>query len=145
MTKTDWQVGDHVSGRTRQATLDRIIWYEDGLTSAVLGRGGPPRKNSHTDLEHAKKQGLSGLLADGMLATNWISEILVAEFGMPYLENGALRTKYIKPTYVGMWVTPHFKVTAIEDSDAGKVITMEVWTDNTEGTLLTVGEARITI
>ncbi len=40
MATREWTVGDTISATTRQVTRERVIWYEDGLTSAVLDHGG---------------------------------------------------------------------------------------------------------
>lgn len=144
-TEITWNVGVEYAGRSRYVSLDRILWYEDGILSSTLGKGGPPRKNHHTDEAYAKEQGLPAAIADGMLSTNWISELLLDLFGEAYVSNGYLRTKFIKPTFLGVRIVPHLKVTAVEDTENGRVISMEVWTDDPDGILLTVGEAKITV
>lgn len=144
METRDWTVGSTIVGTTRQMTRDRVIWYEDGLTSAVLGHGGTVRVNAHTDLDFAKANGLDGLLGDGMLSTNWLSSLLFATFGDSYLASGYLRTKFIKPTYVGTWVTPGLELTAIDRGEDGvDTLTFDAWTKDSEGVLLTVGEAKV--
>jgi acyl dehydratase len=146
METRTWAVGDTIAGTTRQMTRDRVIWYEDGLTSAVLNHGGAVRVNAHTDLDYAKANGLDGLLGDGMLSTNWLSSLLFSTFGESYLTSGYLRTKFIKPTYVGMWVTPGLELTAIDRGEDGvDTLTFDVWTKDSEGALLTVGEAKVRV
>ncbi len=146
MATRNWTVGDTILGTTRQVTRERVIWYEDGLTSAGLNHGGAVRVNAHTDLEYARANGLDGLLGDGMLATNWLSSLLFSTFGESYLGSGYLRTKFIKPTYVGTWVTPSLQVSAIAHGEDGvDTLTLEAWTKDSEGVLLTVGEAKVRV
>ena len=144
-TTKAWTVGTEITGPTRWMSYDRIVWYEDGLFSSATGHSGPKRLNIHTDDDFAKKNGLPGAVADGMLSTNWIQNLLLTEFGTPFVYNGYLRTKYIKPTYLDVWITTHGRVTSVEETSDGVVVSLEVWTDDPEGTLLTVGEARVTV
>ncbi len=140
-----WTVGTEITGPTRWMSYDRIVWYEDGLFSSAMGHSGPKRLNIHTDDDFAKKNGLPAAIADGMLSTNWIQNLLLTEFGAPFVSTGFLRTKYIKPTLLEVWITTHAKVTAVDVTTEGTVVSLEVWTDDPEGTLLTVGEARVTV
>ena len=59
------------------------------------------RLTSNSDEEYARAQELPAVIADGMISTNWISGMLVEQFGMDYLERGELRTRFRRPVLLG--------------------------------------------
>jgi hypothetical protein len=137
------EVGTVLVGPSRILTHERILWYGDGLMTSASGERRLAMPNIHTDEEYAKSQGLQGAIADGMHSTNWISAMLTATFGRAYLENGRLRTKYIRPTFVGRTLRVFGQITAREDRDASTYVELEVWTEDDDGTRLTVGAASV--
>ncbi|HMH57619.1 MAG TPA: MaoC family dehydratase [Galbitalea sp.] len=144
--KIDLAVGDTITGPTRPLTTTRVGWYSVGLLSAAAGRLMPIQFNIHTDDEYARSQGLPAAIADGMHSTNWLSTMLSEHFGEHYLVRGALRTKFIKPTYVNVPITTKGVVTAKTDSaDGGTVYQLDVWCEDDKGEKLTVGDASATV
>ncbi len=67
----------------------------------------------HDDDDYARKQGLPGIIADGMISTNWIMGLLMDTFGEEFVYKGKLRTKYIAPIYEDQVVISCARVTAI--------------------------------
>ena len=116
---TNLILGSELAGPVRTMTLQRIQSYEVGMRSAVAGVYTPTRPNHHSDDEFAKSQGLKASIADGMITTNWISGMLLQQFGMDYLQRGELRTKYIKPIYLGTVVSTRGRVRSAELLDSG--------------------------
>ena len=82
-------VGSEIEGPVRVVTPERIEWYDSAMLSAAKGELARVAVNIHTDEEYAKTQGLTGIIADGMISTNWISSMLLQRFGMAYLENAS--------------------------------------------------------
>ena len=82
-------------------TRERMRWYVDiqDTVQADDGRIHPQPPTIHDDDDYAKKQGLPGIIADGMVSTNWILSLLVDVFGPDAASKGRLRTKYIAPIY----------------------------------------------
>ena len=82
-------------------TRERMRWYVDIQETVQQDTGRivtqPP--TIHDDDAYAKKQGLPGIIADGMVSTNWILGLLVDVFGPEAASKGRLRTKYIAPIY----------------------------------------------
>lgn len=139
-------VGSEIEGPVRVVTPERIEWYDSAMLSAASGELARVASNIHTDEAYAKTQGLAGIIADGMISTNWISSMLLQCFGMAYLENGELRTKYIKPIFLGTKVFVRGRVLSRERNAAGVVsYRLEVWCEDGEGTKLTVGDARVEV
>jgi 3-hydroxybutyryl-CoA dehydratase len=140
------EVGDLLIGWERTLTSERVLWYGDGLMSSAANERVRARSNIHTDAEFARSQGLPGAIVDGMHSTNWISSMLVREFGRDYLERGELRTKYIKPIYVGTFVSVRGRITSREATEAGGVrYELDVWVEDPKGQQLTVGDAAIEV
>jgi len=100
--KPSFNVGDELIGPVRPVTPQRIEWYDSAMLSAATNELRQVGSNIHTDEEFARSEGFLAANADGMIMTNWCSEMLIRAFGLHYLEGGELRTKYIKPVYLGV-------------------------------------------
>ncbi len=143
---TSLPVGSELAGPVRTMTLERIQSYEVGMRSSVTGVLTPTRPNHHSNDEFAKSQGLKASIADGMISTNWISSMLLQQFGMNYLECGELRTKYIKPIYLGTVILTRGRVRSAELLDGGAIrYSLEVWCEDEKGTKLTEGDAKVEV
>ncbi len=141
----DLAVGAEIAGPRRVLTTERIRWYDDAMLSAAKGEFTRAGSNIHTDEAYARSQGLPAVIADGMISTNWLSSMLVAHFGMDYVERGELRTKFIRPIFLGTVVASRGRVRAVERSAAGVVYALEVWCEDEHGVPLTVGDARVEV
>jgi acyl dehydratase len=127
-------------------TAERIRWYDDAMLSAAKGEDTRAGANIHTSDDYARSQGLPAVIADGMISTNWMSEMLVAHFGMDYLERGELRTKFIKPIYLGAVVSVRGRVRSVERADgAGVAYVLDVWCEDQQRVKLTDGDARVVV
>lgn len=143
---TQWKVGDTISGPVRGITMERIEWYDSAMLSAATDELRQVGSNIHTDEEFAKSEGFPGVNADGMIMTNWCSEMLVHRFGMDYLERGELRTKFIKPVYLKVLLHVKAKVTAVTAQGNGNsLIRLDVWCEDEKGAKLVDGDASIEI
>jgi acyl dehydratase len=128
----------------RLMTRERMRWYVDIQETVQQDTGRivtqPP--TIHDDDAYAKKQGLPGIIADGMISTNWIFGLLVDVFGPEAGHQGRLRTKYIAPIYEDDVVVTCGKIiSAIEIERGETVYQVEVWCEGEGGKKLTVGEA----
>jgi acyl dehydratase len=142
----DLQVGDMLPAKEIVVTPERVQWYGDGMHSAATGELRRAGQNIHTDVEYAKGQGLTTAIADGMMSTAWISSILLKAFGRDYLERGELRTKYIKPTDVGIALRILGRIREREAQADGSVrFVLDVWTENLAGVKLTEGDAVVEV
>jgi len=140
------EVGSMLPIRELVVTPERVQWYGDGMHSAATGELRRAGQNIHTDAAYAQGQGLKTAIADGMMSTAWISSMLLATFGRHYLERGELRTKYIKPTDVGITLKILGRVRAREEQADGVVrFVLDVWTEDKAGVKLTDGDAVIDV
>lgn len=133
--------GDRFDGPALMMTRERMRWYCDALETAASQSGEfiVAEPTIHTDDEYARANGLPGIVADGMLSTNYVSSLLYRAFGVAYLAGGELVTKFIRPVYEDEVLQAHAVVTGAQD---GRV-ELEVWVETGEGHKVTVGTASV--
>ena len=144
MTPADLKVGAELRSAAREMTRERMRWYVDiqETVQADTGRIVTQAPTIHDDEAYAKKQGLPGIIADGMISTNWILGLLVDVFGPEAAGRGRLRTKYIAPIYEDQVVVACARVRASHrTADCTTVYDVEVWCEDDTGKKLTVGDA----
>jgi 3-hydroxybutyryl-CoA dehydratase len=138
------EVGTQFRLPPRLMTRERMRWYVDIQETVQQDTGRivtqPP--TIHDDDAYAKKQGLPGIISDGMVSTNWILGLLVDVFGPAAASKGRLRTKYIAPIYEDGVVIACAKVTSVLANEHGETVYgVEVWCEDDAGKKLTVGDA----
>ncbi len=139
-------VGTEIMGPVRVMTAERIQWYDSAMLSAAKGELARVTVNIHTDDDYAKSEGLPAVIGDGMMSTNWCSEMLIERFGLDYVEHGELRTKFIKPIFLGVTVFVRGRVTSAVPQENGAVVyALEVWCEDEKGVKLTVGDAKVEV
>lgn len=141
-----FKVGDELRGPVRRITFERIEWYDSAMLSAATNELRRVGSNIHTDEEYAKGQGFAAANADGMIMTNWCSEMLLRAFDIDYLERGELRTKYIKPTNVGIELHVRGRIKeATKQQNGNTLYTVDVWCEDEQGTKLVDGDAKVEV
>jgi len=141
-----WQVGTQLRAPPRQMTRERMRWYIDTHATVEADDGrihqGPP--TIHDDDAYARSQGLPGIIADGMVSTNWIMGLLLDTFGQDFARKARLRTKYVKPIYENQSVVSCATVKQVERTPEGtNVYHLDVWCESDAKEVLTVGEATV--
>lgn len=140
------KVGTEIKGPVRLMTPERIEWYDSAMLSAAKGELTRVTVNIHTDEDYARSEGLPAIIADGMISTNWCSEMMIEHFGLDYIERGELRTRFIKPTFLGVTVSVRGRVSAAEPQPGGAVVyKLDVWCEDETGLKLTVGDAKVEV
>lgn len=137
-------VGDQLPILRRTMTRERMRWYCDALETALVASGEftTASPTIHTDDEYARSQGLSGIVADGMISTNYLNSLLTDCFGADYLERSELRTRFIRPVYEDEVVEAHAEVTGSEADETDVTYELRLWC-TADGVTCTVGEARV--
>ena len=141
-----YQAGTEVRLAPRPMTRERMRWYVDIQETVQVDDGRihaqPP--TIHDDDAYAQKQGLSGIISDGMVTTNWIHGLLIDMFGPAAAGTGRLSTKYIRPIYEDQVVITAAKVVNVLDNEHNETVyELEVWCEDDQGQKLTVGDARV--
>lgn len=130
----------------RPMTRERMRWYVDAQPTIAADDGRihtqPP--TIHDDDAYARSQGLSGIIADGMVSTNWILGLLIDVYGEGVAGRCKLRTKYVAPIHEDQIVITRAVVKKVESTaDGASACTLEVWCEDDAGARLTHGEATV--
>lgn len=149
MNMTDiahYQVGTEFRLAPRPMTRERMRWYVDIQETVQVDDGRihtqPP--TIHDDEDYARKQGLPGIISDGMITTNWIHGLLIDMFGPAAAAKGRLRTKYIAPIYEDQVVITCVRIVSALDTDGKETAySLDVWCEDDHGKKLTVGDALV--
>jgi len=98
-------------------------------------------KSIHTDADWARKKGFRAPLAQAMMSTAYVSEMMTRFLGTGFVKGGALSMVFIKPVYAGDRLTVHGVVKEKRaEGDATRVV-VEVWCQNQHGEKTAVGTA----
>ena len=127
-------------------TRERMRWYVDAQPTIAAddGRIHTQEPTIHDDDDFARSQGLPGIIADGMISTNWILNLLIDLFGREIAARCKLRTKYVAPIYEDQIVVTCARVKHISQEGDGQTgISLDVWCEDDKKTMLTVGEALV--
>jgi len=144
--KPAYRAGDELVGPVRVITPQRIEWYDSAMLSAATDELRQVGSNIHTDVEFARSEGFQTANADGMIMTNWCSEMLLRAFGIDYLQQGELRTKYIKPVNLGVELHVRGRVTDVATQPDGTTsYTLDVWCEDAQRTKLVDGSAKVDV
>jgi acyl dehydratase len=98
-------------------------------------------KSIHTDPEWAKAKGFAAPLAQGMMSTAYVSEMMVSLLGEGFVKGGKMSVKFIKPVLAGDTLTMHGCVKSKEPEGARTRVVVELWCENQKGVKTMVGEA----
>jgi acyl dehydratase len=147
MTQPEIRPGTEFRGEPRPMTRERMRWYVDAQPTIAAddGRIHTQDPTIHDDDEYARSQGLPGIIADGMVSTNWLMGLLIDIFGRDVARRSRLRTKYIAPIHENQVVVTCARVTSVtEDGHGSASIMLDVWCEDDTRKKLTVGDAVIT-
>jgi acyl dehydratase len=108
---------------------------------AVFSLVGKHLKNIHTDLEVARKAGLSNTIAQGMMETIYLTELLASFFGASWFTTGWEKMKFIAPVMSGETVTARGVVTGETRGAEGARLELEIWCENLAGKMTCAGWA----
>ncbi len=146
MTTFQPTVGTEFRLPPRPMTRERMRWYVDAQPTVAAddGRIHTQEPTIHDDDAYARSQGLPGIIADGMVSTNWILGLLIDLFGRGVAERCRLRTKYVAPVYEDQVVITCARISRVlPGADGVNEVTLDVWCEDDTGAKLTVGEAAV--
>ncbi len=130
----------------RPMTRERMRRYVDAQPTVAAddGRIHTQEPTIHDDDDYAREQGLPGIIADGMVSTNWILGLLIDVYGEAVAGRCKLRTKYIAPIYEDQIVISCARVLRVTPAPNGlSACELEVWCEDDAGAKLTVGDATV--
>ena len=98
-------------------------------------------RSIHTDEAWARQKGFRTCLAQGMMSTAYVSQMMVELLGPGFARGGTMSMAFIKPVYAGDRLTVH-GVIKDKQPDAGATrVVVEVWVENQRGEKTAVGHA----
>jgi acyl dehydratase len=121
--------GTPLPPRTKRAHQDQM---------SVFSGADLNRHNIHTDDRVALAAGFRAPLAQGMMTTCWMSQMLGDFFGPSWLTSGWIKTSYLQPVFAGDELTLKAAVVGMLDDDR---LELEVWSVNREGAMTAAGWA----
>lgn len=141
------QIGDELPPLTRVMTRERMRWYADSLNTAAFAHDDIVRAlpSIHTDDRLAHEQGLRGIVAEGMITTCWVSNVLYDVFGDAYASGGELTTKFIRPIFEGERLSVHIRVEGVEQIESEILYALGIRCVNENGELFSAGNARVKV
>ena len=98
-------------------------------------------KSIHTDAEWARRKGFAAPLAQGLMSTAYVSQMMVQLLGEGFVRGGRISVAFIKPVLVGDTLTMHGAVAAKDSEGANTRVTVEFWCENEAGVKTLVGNA----
>ena len=131
LANKETKVGCEISPVTKEITLEKMRLYS----------GWPEKKNIHTDFEAAKRAGLPGPIAQGLMSAANISEMLTRFFGEGWMREGKLSVSFINIVQPGDTVTAKGTVKDKLEEGPQVRLVLDVWCENQHGVKVTVGTA----
>ena len=87
----------------------------------------------HTDESWARAKGFRAPLAQGMMSTAYVSEMMTQLCGAGFVKGGTISVAFTKPVYAGDRLTIHGVVKEVTKDVGGTRVVVEVWADNQDG------------
>ena len=98
-------------------------------------------KSIHTDADWAREKGFRAPLAQAMMSTAYVSELMTRFLGAGFVKGGTLSMVFIKPVYAGDRLTVRGMVKDKRREDGATRVSVEVWCENQHGEKTAVGTA----
>jgi 3-hydroxybutyryl-CoA dehydratase len=95
----------------------------------------------HTDEAWARKKGFRAPLAQAMMSTAYVSELMTRFVGAGFVKGGTMSMVFIKPVYVGDRLSVHGVVKERRAEGSATRVVVEVWCENQDGDKTAVGTA----
>ena len=98
-------------------------------------------RSIHTDEAWARQKGFHAPLAQGMMSTAYVSELMTQLLGAGFIKGGTMAMTFVKPVYAGDRLTVHGVVTDVRPDNGTTRVVVDVWCENQQGEKTAVGTA----
>jgi acyl dehydratase len=98
-------------------------------------------KSIHTDPEWARQKGFRAPIAQAMMSTAYVSQLMMQYLGEGFVKGGRMSVSFTKPVIVGDTVTVRGKVKSRAPEGGRTRVTVDVWCENEDGVMTMVGTA----
>ena len=95
----------------------------------------------HSDEAWARQKGFRTCLAQGMMSTAYVSQMMVKLLGPSFARGGTMSMAFIKPVYAGDRLTVHGVIKDRRPDSGATRVVVEVWVENQHGEKTAVGHA----
>jgi acyl dehydratase len=95
----------------------------------------------HSDEAFARQRGFRAPLAQAMMSTAYVSEMMTRLLGVGFVKGGTMSMAFIKPVLAGDRLTVHGVVKDKQAAGGRTRVTVEVWCENQDGDKTAVGTA----
>jgi 3-hydroxybutyryl-CoA dehydratase len=98
-------------------------------------------RSIHTDPDWARQKGFRTTLAQGMMSTAYVSEMMTRLLGAGFVKGGTMSMAFIKPVYAGDRLNVHGVVKELRPEAGQTRVVVDVWCQNQHGEKTAVGTA----
>ena len=98
-------------------------------------------RSIHSDESWARAKGFRTCLAQGMMSTAYVSEMMTKLLGAGFVKGGTLSMAFVKPVYAGDRLTVHGRIKERREDDGGTRVVVDVWCENQDGEKTAIGTA----
>ena len=98
-------------------------------------------RSIHSDEAFAREKGFRAPLAQGMMSTAYVSEMMTGLLGAGFVKGGTMSMAFIRPVYAGDRLTVHGVVRDVQTESSVTRVVVEVWCENQDGEKTAVGSA----
>jgi acyl dehydratase len=95
----------------------------------------------HSDESWARAKGFRTCLAQGMMSTAYVSEMMTRFVGAGFVKGGTISMSFIKPVYAGDRLTVHGVIKEKRPEGGATRVVVDVWCENQGGEKTAVGTA----
>jgi acyl dehydratase len=124
------QIGDALPPLTKSIAQRQIDCYSGVRPHSI-----------HTDPEWARKKGFKVPIAQALMSTAYVSEMMVQFCGEGFVRGGRISVAFIKPVLAGDTLTAQGRIKSREQEGDKTRVTVEVWCENQDGVKTMVGTA----
>src|SRR2546427_7915894 len=98
-------------------------------------------RSIHTDEAGGRQKGFRTTLAQGMMSTAYVSEMMTRLLGAGFIKGGTMGVAFVKPVYAGDRLTVRGVVKEVRPEKDGTRVVVEVWCENQRRQKTAVGSA----
>src|SRR6185503_1424771 len=98
-------------------------------------------RSIHTDEAWARAKGFRTCLAQGMMSTAYVSEMMTTLLGEGFVKGGTMSMAFVKPVYAGDRLTVHGRIKDRREENGATRVTVDVWCENQDGVTTAIGTA----
>jgi acyl dehydratase len=98
-------------------------------------------RSIHSDEAWARQKGFRTCLAQGMMSTAYVSQMMVKLLGPGFARGGTMSMAFVKPVYAGDRLTVQGVIKDRQPEGGATRVVVEVWVENQHGEKTAVGHA----